>query len=199
MDIVQVKLLNDERAKALEQLKLLHNRDKEFDKAWNKKLKDATDKFVDEFITFFQGNGWKVKETSYGNRTITVTYGMDSYVLNSINDHGITMSIETGKNYKDMHFFKIGQKKDDPNYIKRDSFEVNYKTLTNDYSGEPHYEEFLKKFTTVADLKQVEEEAQKFMLQVDNFFELIENIEFHIVPTDKESFYDSAEDYINSL
>lgn len=199
MDIAQIKLINDERAKALEQLKLMHARDKEFDEAWNKKLKDATEKFISEFIDFFTANGWEVKESTYGNRTITVKYGMDSYLLNQINDCGRAMDIETGKSYNDMHYFTIGQRNDDPIYIKRNGFEVNFKMLTEGYGGEPNYEAFLKRFTTVADLKQVGEKAKEYMSQIESYFGLIDKIEFYIVPTGGKSFFSSVESYINSL
>ena len=199
MDIAQIKLLNDERVKALEQLKLMHARDKEFDEAWNKKLKDATEKFISDFINFFTTNGWEVKESQYGNRTITVKYGMDSYLLNQINVYGRAMNIETGKSYNEMHYFTIGQKNDDPNYIKRTGFEVGFKMLTVGYGGEPDYETFLKRFTTIDDLKQVGEKAKEYMSQIERYFGLIDKIEFYIVPTDGKSFYSSVENYINSL
>lgn len=201
MNIDAYKDLNDERGVAKQQLEIMCEMTETFKSKWQDTVGRATNQLYGEFINYFQSHNWGVSYPENSNST-KFTCGIDSFYLEDVNFDGDRMIFRTGENYSDNHYFSIAQKSDDPNFVDTSAFGVDGEMLLTTSKGEPDFDSFLKNFTTLEKVKNVEQKIQDYEQRIQKNMNLMDKVTFYIVPIappDKCFYYSKVEDYINSL
>lgn len=171
---------------------------------WNAKMKNAVDKFVEDFKKYFKDNGFEIEDNCSSIRTdkygeVIATYKNLKFRLSSVNYDGQEIYINNFVDISEEICFAVPRNV--PNYFAwKDNLVIGQNRLI-DMDGSPKdvYRQFVEKFCSEDEIQQL---MKKIEINVSHFQEAInaiDSIELYIHRTGTDDVYNNFGELIEQI
>ncbi len=171
---------------------------------WNAKMKNAVDKFVEDFKKYFKDNGFEIEDNCSSIRSdkygeVIATYKNLKFRLSSVNYDGQEIYINNFDDISEEICFAVPRNV--PNYFAwKDNLVIGQNRFI-DMDGSPKdvYRQFVEKFCSEDEIQQL---MKKIEINVSHFQEAInaiDSIELYIHRTGTDDVYNNFGELIEQI